>query len=112
MIVYSIADRESFDEIKDFRDQILRVHEGDGTESGTMPILLVGNKCDLEEQRQVATEEAASLARSWACPHLETSAKADINVSQAFFDLAKMVQTDKIANSAGEEEGGGCCAIA
>jgi GTPase KRas protein len=48
LLVYSIADRDSFIEINDFYTQILRVKDRD-----TWPVVLVGNKCDLEYHREV-----------------------------------------------------------
>jgi GTPase KRas len=46
VMVYSITSRSSFDEINSFREQILRVKDKD-----YVPILLAGNKCDLERER-------------------------------------------------------------
>jgi len=48
MLVYSITQRESFQQVKSFYDQILRVKDRD-----SVPAILVGNKCDLEFERQV-----------------------------------------------------------
>ena len=39
-------------------------------------LVLTGNKCDLEDERQVTTQEAAALAKSWAVPFYEASALA------------------------------------
>lgn len=43
-------------------------------------MVLVGNKCDLEEERVVGKEQGVNLARQFNCAFMETSAKAKINV--------------------------------
>ena len=52
LMVYSITSRSSFDEITSFREQILRVKDADKA-----PMVLVANKSDLENERQVTTGE-------------------------------------------------------
>lgn len=51
LLVYSITSRQSFDEILVFQQQILRVKDKD-----YFPIIVVGNKCDLEGERQVSKQ--------------------------------------------------------
>lgn len=63
--------------MNDFRDQVIRVHDTD-----KMPILLVGNKADMESEREVTKEEAQALARDWGVQYLETSAKTRVNVDE------------------------------
>lgn len=46
-----------------------------------MPMVLVGNKCDLEEERVVVKELGKQLASQFNCAFMETSAKAKINVN-------------------------------
>lgn len=49
-----------------------------------VPMILVGNKCDLEDERVVGKEQGQNLARQWNnCAFLETSAKSKINVNEA-----------------------------
>jgi len=56
LLVYSITSRQSFEEIMTFQQQILRVKDKD-----YFPIIVVGNKCDLESRRQVSTQGACRL---------------------------------------------------
>jgi GTPase KRas protein len=51
LLVYSITARQSFEEIMTFQQQILRVKDKD-----YFPIIVVGNKCDLEGERQVSKQ--------------------------------------------------------
>jgi hypothetical protein len=51
LLVYSITDRQSFEEIMTFQQQILRVKDKD-----YFPMIVVGNKCDLDGERQVSTQ--------------------------------------------------------
>ena len=51
LLVYSINSRQSFEEIMTFQQQILRVKDRD-----YFPIILVGNKCDLEHEREVSRQ--------------------------------------------------------
>ena len=44
-------------------------------------MVLVGNKCDLEDERVVGKEQGLNLAHQFGCTFLETSAKAKINVN-------------------------------
>jgi len=87
LLVYSITSRLSFDEITTFQQQILRVKDKD-----YFPIILVGNKSDLEGHRQVSYEEGQNLAKSFNCPFLETSAKQRKNVDEAFFTLLREIR--------------------
>lgn len=87
LLVYSITSRQSFEEIMTFQQQILRVKDKD-----YFPIILVGNKCDLEGERAVSKEEGAHLARQFGCKFIETSAKSRINVDNAFYDLVREIR--------------------
>ncbi|EIE75453.1 hypothetical protein RO3G_00157 [Rhizopus delemar RA 99-880] len=71
----------------------------------SVPCVVVGNKSDLNIQRQISTEEGKELAQQWNCPTIETSAKHDENVSK-IFDLL-IAQIEK-ANKAPIEGKGGC----
>lgn len=59
------------------REQILRVKEEEA-----IPLLLVGNKSDLEERRKVSAEEATAKAGEWGVQYVETSAKTRANVDK------------------------------
>ena len=49
----------------------------------------MGNKCDVADKREVATQEGQELADFYGMSFLETSAKDTINISEAFFTMAK-----------------------
>lgn len=51
-----------------------------------MPMILVGNKCDLEEERVVGKELGRGLASQFNCAFMEASAKAKINVNDVGFN--------------------------
>ncbi|KAK3536690.1 hypothetical protein QTP86_017614 [Hemibagrus guttatus] len=106
-LVYSITAQSTFNDLQDLREQILRVKDtedskkpesanADGktrSESGIpVPMILVGNKCDLEDERVVGKEQGQNLARQWNhCAFLESSAKSKINVLDIFYDLVRQI---------------------
>lgn len=85
ILVYSITSRQSLEELKPIFEEIIQI-KGD-TES--IPIMLVGNKCD-ETNREVALSEGAELAKRWNCAFLETSAKTNYNVKELFQELLQL----------------------
>ncbi|CAI6100965.1 hypothetical protein V2G26_021479 [Clonostachys chloroleuca] len=87
LLVYSITSKHSFEEIKLFQHRILRVKEKD-----SFPIIVVGNKCDLEGERAVLIEEGEQLARQFGCRFIETSAKSGANVEKAFYDIVREIR--------------------
>jgi len=87
VLTYAITSRSSYDEINTFREQITRVKD-----KSQVPMVLCGNKCDLQNERQVPTAEAQELAKQWGMPIFETSAKARINVEEAFFQLVREIK--------------------
>jgi GTPase KRas protein len=96
LCTFAITSRSSFDEITSFREQILRVKDED-----QVPMVLIGNKCDLEQERQVTTVEGQDLAKSFGCPFYETSAKARINVEDAFYQLVREIRKDNNKKNGG-----------
>ncbi len=86
MAVFSLADRASFDRLTQWLSDAKTQARPDIT------ILIVGNKADLEEERQVTTVEASKLAQAQGCcGYVETSAKTGEGVEAAFFKLARGV---------------------
>jgi len=86
LLVYSITAQSTFNDLQDLREQILRVKDMDD-----VPMILVGNKCDLEDERVVGKDQGQTLARNWNSAFLETSAKSKINVNEIFHDLVRQI---------------------
>eukprot|EP01129_Flabellula_baltica_P014751 TRINITY_DN715_c0_g1_i1.p4 TRINITY_DN715_c0_g1~~TRINITY_DN715_c0_g1_i1.p4 ORF type:complete len:118 (-),score=26.12 TRINITY_DN715_c0_g1_i1:1047-1400(-) len=86
VLVYSITSQRSLDELDEIRIGIIR-HKN----SESVPIILVGNKCDLEHKREVLPKDGKDLARDYNCPWMETSAKNDINIVDIFHSLIDQV---------------------
>ncbi|KAF6720519.1 Ras-related protein Ral-A [Oryzias melastigma] len=94
LCVFSITELESFAATVDFREQILRVKEDE-----SVPFLLVGNKSDLDDRRQVSADEAKARAEQWGVSYVETSAKTRANVDKVFFDLMREIRARKMEDS-------------
>ncbi|PFH49232.1 hypothetical protein AMATHDRAFT_148105 [Amanita thiersii Skay4041] len=89
ILVYSIASRATFNRLEGFRQSMRRVKRGD-------PIfMLVGNKSDKVQEREVSREEGAALARQFNCEFIETSAKTAQNVERVFTSLVRALRQTK-----------------
>ena len=87
VLVFSITSQSTFNDLTDLREQILRVKDTD-----KVPMVLCGNKCDLEDDRMVGKDQGANLATNWGgVTFLETSARKKINVDEVFFDLVRQI---------------------
>ncbi|XP_064456724.1 ras-related protein M-Ras-like [Ornithodoros turicata] len=88
LLVYSVTDRQSFDNISHFHTQILRVKDRD-----SYPMLLVANKVDLVHLRKVTEEQGRDLANQLRISYIETSAKdPPINVDAAFHEVVRIIR--------------------
>ncbi|KAL2140715.1 hypothetical protein VTI28DRAFT_3308 [Corynascus sepedonium] len=86
LLVFSIASKTSFEELEMLRDDIIRVKDDED-----IPIVIVGNKADLEDQRAVDRAKAFSLSQRWNAPYYEASARTRTNVDEAFIDLCRQM---------------------
>jgi len=105
VIVYSVASRQSFDMVRIIRDKLLN-HLG----ADSVPIMIVGNKNDVDtkKQRKISAEEGQALGQELNCGWIETSARNNTNVAKGFelmiAEIEKSQEPDKPA-------GGGKCAV-
>ena len=92
IIVYDITDRGSFEDVAPLRSLLEDVKK-----PKNVPLVLVGNKCDLDHARQVGTEEGERLAAEMACAFYECSACADEGgaVAEAFHEVCREVRRRK-----------------
>jgi Ras-related protein Rab-1A len=86
IIVYDITDRESFDQVQHWMNEI------DAHAMVEVCRLLVGNKADLSDKRAVKTDEGMSVARQYGIPFIETSAKDCSNVESMFVTMAQAMK--------------------
>jgi len=87
LIVYSITSRNSWEEALILRAKILEVKDADD-----FPIVMVGNKKDLEQNRQVNTAECQTKCKNLGIPFFEASAKTRENVENAFHQLVREIR--------------------
>ncbi|KAH8370637.1 hypothetical protein KR093_004378 [Drosophila rubida] len=86
MLVYDITQEKSFENIKNW---IRNIEENAAADVEKM---LLGNKCELNDKRQVSKERGEQLAIEYGIKFMETSAKASINVEEAFLTLASDIK--------------------
>jgi len=90
ILVYSVTDKASFEKTSEFYDEVSRAKGG----KENVILVLVGNKCDLKDDRQVKTSEGKALADKYQTPlFFESSAKSNINIKEIFDALIKRCRT-------------------
>ena len=95
LLVYDITRPNSFDNLAKWLRTILE-HSNSDVEK-----MILGNKCDMEEQRLISKERGESIAKENGIPFLETSAKNNINVEEAFLQMSERI-LDKLPGSVPE----------
>lgn len=101
LLIFDVTSRNSFEQLDEFIQGLLRVKDVDSC--ARVPVVLVGNKCDLpEEERQVSTAEAQEKAKSLGCAYCEASAKMAIGIDEAF-ETAVRQHRQHLAESEGKE---------
>ncbi|KAH8981583.1 small GTPase superfamily [Lactarius hatsudake] len=88
VLVFSLTLEASLREVTSLRQQILRIKG----ESSGIPMVLVGTKLDLTNEREVSSATLQELAARWKIPVYETSAKRDWDVREAFEDLVRQMR--------------------
>ena len=126
-IVYDITNEASFNNVENWYEQIQKETSKD------IPILLVGNKCDLEDERKISIEKGKEKAQNLNCAFFETSALKKINIDKIFEELVnniydktggnkndddinvelvrddKAVNLNEVKNDENSKKKGGCC---
>ena len=97
LIVYDITRKETFDSVDQWISELL--NSGDKN----MTMLLIGNKCDLDNQRQVTKEQGEEKAKAFKVAFLETSASSGENLDVAYEMIMKEVYS-KCKNELDEED--------
>lgn len=88
IFVFSLTDRNSFDQVSELYEKLLRIKEADH-----VPTVLVGNKSDLEKDRKVQKQEGKDLAKELQCyTYVETSAKMGLNITETFYHMARAIR--------------------
>ena len=88
VLVYDITDRESFEKLNFWVDNI----KNNAPENAKF--ILVGNKCDLANERKVSYEEGENYAKNLNIKFFEASARDGTNVNELFFYLANEIYQD------------------
>ena len=82
LVVYDISSRDSFNNVSTW------IEDCRNNSSEKIFMVLIGNKSDLADKRQVSTEEGRELAEKYEMKFYETSAKTGENVNDIFYDSA------------------------
>ena len=88
-LMYDITDFKSFDSISEW---IKNIYE---KKDENFPLILIGNKCDLKDEREVSEEEGLETAEKYKTTYFETSAKEGINVEEAIDELINKIIAQK-----------------
>ena len=84
-IVYDITSEVSFENVEKWYEEILKSAEKE------ISVILIGNKCDLENERKVSIEMGQNKAKNLNCPFFETSALNNTNIMTAFQSISENI---------------------
>jgi small GTP-binding protein len=93
VLVYAITSAQSFVQATKLKDHLTKIH-GPGK-----PIILAGNKLDLESDRVVLEEEAYQYAVSQQVGFFECSAKNFVNVNELFSGVVRLIERQRSADA-------------
>jgi len=86
LLVYSITDDQTLEDLRGIREQILRVHR-----DHKVPMVVVGNKLDAASERAISVQEGEALAEEFHASFLEVSARTKYRVKEAFDMIVRKV---------------------
>ncbi|CAB3406423.1 unnamed protein product [Caenorhabditis bovis] len=86
LLVFAVNETKSFENVANYREQIRRVKDSDD-----VPMVLVGNKCDLPS-RSVDFRTVSDTAKGYGIPNVDTSAKTRMGVDDAFYTLVREIR--------------------
>jgi len=96
VLVYDITDEDSFQKVKNWVKELRKMLGQD------IALAIVGNKIDLEKERNVTVAQAEEYAKSVGAVHYQTSAKLNRGIEELFLDLSKrMLETSQQKSAAG-----------
>ncbi|CAF0871684.1 unnamed protein product [Rotaria sordida] len=87
ILAYSITSKQTFEDLKPIYNQIREIKAEQQNET---PILLMGCKLDEAACREITENLGKQLATLWSCGWIETSAKTNTNIREAFQELLKL----------------------
>ncbi|KAL7894962.1 ras-GTPase RSR1 [Trichoderma sp. SZMC 28014] len=96
LLVFSITSPSSLSELENLREEILRIKDEE-----SVPMVIVGNKADLEEGRGLPRAKGFAVSQKWGAPYYEASARTRTNVDEVFIDLCRQMlrKEDEMAES-------------
>ncbi|EGG05006.1 uncharacterized protein MELLADRAFT_37102 [Melampsora larici-populina 98AG31] len=100
LLVYDVTDDKSFTNIRTWHSNIDQ-HASEGVNK-----ILLGNKCDSTDKKVISEEQGRELATELGISFMETSAKTNTNVEEAFFSLARDIKT-RLIDTAGPDQSSG-----
>ena len=96
-IVYDITNEISFENVDKWYEQAKK------ETSKEISIILVGNKCDLENERKISKEQGEEKAKTLNCPFFETSALSKIKIDDIFTEMVNNIY-DKTGGGKNDED--------
>jgi len=106
ILVYSITVETTLVELEEIRNQIVEIKDSD-----KVPVLLVGNKIDLEDHRVISTQKGKDKAKEWNANFIEASAKTGQNIPEIFATITRMMAKEDDSKKSTNEKPKRKCTI-
>ncbi|CAF1468470.1 unnamed protein product, partial [Didymodactylos carnosus] len=90
MLLYSITSKQTLEDLKPIYQQIREIKGEQNQLPQDVPIMLIGCKSDETACREVSESIGKFLSQHWQCAFMETSAKQNLNIREAFQELLKL----------------------
>ena len=103
ILVYDVTNSDSFDDLKSWIDSI-KNHLGE--KYASFPAIIIGNKVDLQDNREISNEDASKFAKDNNYKYFETSAKTGEGVDEAVREIVNQILKVKDNNDEQKEENG------